>query len=99
MKSPTATKSASKLKLNVSGLNEASAATSMENSSAKSGLSDSFGAEGSTNSHPGKVNGASGQMTNGVVADSSTATAGSNVDGSGNHGAGMISPESIDGPS
>ncbi|KAL1857832.1 Transcriptional activator spt7 [Paecilomyces lecythidis] len=99
MKSPTATKSASKLKLNVSGLNEASAATSMENSSAKSGLSDSFGAEGSTNPHPGKVNGASGQMTNGVVADSSTATAGSNVDGSGNHGAGMISPESIDGPS
>ncbi|KAJ9211874.1 transcriptional regulator family: Bromodomain transcription factor [Paecilomyces variotii] len=99
MTSPTATKSVSKLKLNVPGVNVASAATSLDNSSAKSGLSDSFGGEGSTNSHSGKVNGTSGQMTNGTVADSSTATAGSNVDGSGNHGAGMISPESIDGPS
>lgn len=99
MTSPTATKSVSKLKLNVPGVNVASAATSLDNSSAKIGLSDSFGGEGSTNSHSGKVNGTSGQMTNGTVADSSTATAGSNVDGSGNHGAGMISPESIDGPS
>lgn len=102
-KSPTATKSAAKLKLNVAGLNEASATTFMENGSVKSGvdnsvLADSFGGEGS-HSHPGKVNGTSRPMTNGTVADSSTTTARSNADGAGHHGAGMISPESIDGPS
>ncbi|KAL1997799.1 hypothetical protein VTN02DRAFT_724 [Thermoascus thermophilus] len=107
-KAPAVGKPVGKLKLNVPPMDEGSAGPTTENSSARSGVdsstvSDVAGGEigtsvGTANPNHHKANGTS--MANGIGSgsDISTTTAGaSNAEGSGNQGAGMISPESING--
>jgi transcriptional activator SPT7 len=98
-KTGTEHKSGDNLKANA-GNTEANNVKNGTDNAAASGMLDGAVA-GDVDAHPNKANGTTVPSRNGSIGDSNlstnTVTAGGDAEGSGNQGAGMMSPESING--